>query len=73
MIGPARTLSAFELELMETMHQKVTRPLISSKPDAYLVKSPDAKQHIISTPISTRRLQCSAVSVYQGETITTGS
>jgi hypothetical protein len=24
---PARTLSAFELELMETMHQKVTRPL----------------------------------------------
>lgn len=44
---PARTLSAFELELMETMHQKVTRPLFQVNLRA-LVKSPDAKQHIIA-------------------------
>lgn len=44
---PARTLSAFELELMETMHQKVTRPLFQVNLRV-LVKSPDAKQHIIA-------------------------
>ena len=42
---PARTLSAFELELMETMHQKVTRPLFQVSLRV-LVKSPEAKQHI---------------------------
>jgi hypothetical protein len=44
---PARTLSAFELELMETMHQKVTRPLFQVNLRV-LVKSPEAKQHIIA-------------------------
>lgn len=44
---PARTLSAFELELMETMHQKVTRPLFQVSLRV-LVKSPEAKQHISS-------------------------
>jgi len=42
---PARTLSAFELELMETMHQKVTHPLFQVSLRV-LVKSPEAKQHI---------------------------
>ena len=42
---PSRTLSAFELELMETMHQKVTRPLFQVSLRV-LVKSPEAKQHI---------------------------
>jgi hypothetical protein len=41
---PARTLSAFELELMETMHQKVTRPLFQVNLRV-LIKSPEAKQH----------------------------
>ena len=41
---PARTLSAFELELMETMHQKVTRPLFQVSLRV-LVKSTEAKQH----------------------------
>ncbi|NCU38475.1 hypothetical protein EOL96_05480 [Candidatus Saccharibacteria bacterium] len=41
---PARTLSAFELELMETMHRKVTHPLfhVSLR---ILIKSPDAREH----------------------------
>lgn len=42
---PARTLSAFELELMETMHQKVTRPLFQVNL-RILVKSEEAKEHI---------------------------
>ncbi len=42
---PSRTLSAFELELMETMHQKVTRPLFQASL-RILVKSPDAAAHI---------------------------
>lgn len=42
---PARTLSAFELELMETMHQKVTRPLFQANL-RILIKSPEANQHI---------------------------
>ena len=42
---PARTLSAFELELMETMHQKVTRPLFQVNL-RILVKSPEAAAHI---------------------------
>lgn len=42
---PARTLSAFELELMETMHQKVTRPLFQVNLRV-LIKSSEAKQHI---------------------------
>lgn len=42
---PARTLSAFELELMETMHQKVTRPLFQVNV-RILVKSPEASAHI---------------------------
>ena len=42
---PARVLSAFELELMETMHQKVTHPLFQVN-IRVLVKSPEAKQHI---------------------------
>ena len=44
---PARVLSAFESELMETMHQKVTRPLFQTN-IRILVKSNDAKQHIAS-------------------------
>ena len=44
---PARVLSAFESELMETMHQKVTRPLFQTSV-RILVKSPEAKQHIAS-------------------------
>ncbi|MBP9738371.1 type IV secretion system DNA-binding domain-containing protein, partial [Candidatus Saccharibacteria bacterium] len=42
---PARTLSAFELELMESMHQKVTQPLFSVNL-RILVSSPDATHHI---------------------------
>lgn len=42
---PARTLSAFELELMETMHHKVTRPLFQVNLRV-LIKSPDTKQHV---------------------------
>lgn len=42
---PARTLSAFELELMETMHQKVTQPLFQTSV-RILIKSSDAKQHM---------------------------
>lgn len=41
----ADELSAFELELMETMHQKVTHPLFQVN-IRVLVKSPEAKQHI---------------------------
>jgi hypothetical protein len=42
---PSRTLSAFELELMETMHRKVTTPLF--RVDLrILVKSPNADEHI---------------------------
>ena len=44
---PARVLSAFESELMETMHQKVTRPLFQTSV-RILVKSPEAKEHIAS-------------------------
>ncbi|NCU38788.1 hypothetical protein EOL96_07105 [Candidatus Saccharibacteria bacterium] len=44
---PSRTLSAFELELMETMHRKVTTPLF--RVDLrILVKSPNANEHIAS-------------------------
>jgi len=42
---PARTLSAFELELMETMHRKVTQPLFQVDLRV-LIKSPDAGAHI---------------------------
>lgn len=42
---PARVLSSFELELMETMHQKVTRPLFQVTL-RLLVKSPEPTQHI---------------------------
>ena len=42
---PARVLSAFELELMETMHQKVTRPLFRVNLRV-MVNSPDSKRHI---------------------------
>lgn len=42
---PARTLSAFELELMESMHQKVTQPLFSVNL-RILVSSPQARHHI---------------------------
>lgn len=42
---PSRTLSAFELELMETMHRKVTSPLF--RVDLrILVRSPSASEHI---------------------------
>lgn len=44
---PARVLSAFESELMETMHQKVTRPLFQTNV-RILVKSSEAKSHISS-------------------------
>ena len=42
---PARVLSAFELELMETMHQKVTRPLFRVNLRV-MVNSPESKRHI---------------------------
>jgi len=42
---PARTLSAFELELMETMHRKVTQPLFQVNL-RILIKSPEAKAHV---------------------------
>lgn len=42
---PARTLSAFELELMETMHRKVTHPLFQVNL-RILIKSPDAHEHV---------------------------
>ena len=42
---PARMLSAFELELMETMHQKVTRPLFRVNLRV-MVNSPEPKRHI---------------------------
>lgn len=44
---PSRTLSAFELEVMETMHQKVTRPLFQVNL-RLLITSPDAKRHLVS-------------------------
>ncbi|QUB37779.1 TraM recognition domain-containing protein [TM7 phylum sp. oral taxon 349] len=42
---PTRVLSAFELELMETMHQKVTRPLFRVNLRV-MVNSPEPKRHI---------------------------
>ncbi|HJP81015.1 MAG TPA: DUF87 domain-containing protein [Candidatus Saccharimonadales bacterium] len=42
---PARTLSAFELELMETMHRKVTQPLFRVNLRV-LVKSSEASTHV---------------------------
>lgn len=42
---PSRVLSAFELELMETMHQKVTRPLFQVNL-RILVKSHEVAAHI---------------------------
>ena len=42
---PSRVLSAFELELMETMHQYVTQPLFQVNMGV-LVKSPEASVHI---------------------------
>lgn len=42
---PARVLSAFELGLMETMHQKVTRPLFCVNL-RIMVNSPEPKSHI---------------------------
>tara|TARA_Y100001949_G_scaffold168683_1_gene167721 strand:- start:9079 stop:11547 length:2469 start_codon:yes stop_codon:yes gene_type:complete len=44
---PARSLSAFEQELMETMHRKVTQPLFQVNL-RILVKSTDAAGHISS-------------------------
>lgn len=41
---PARTLSAFELKLMETMHQKVTHPLFKVNL-RILIRSSEANQH----------------------------
>lgn len=41
---PSRTLSAFELELMETMHQKVTEPLFQVNLRV-LITSPSSKTH----------------------------
>ncbi len=42
---PARTLSAFELELMESMHQKVSQPLFQVDL-RLLASSPDAKEQL---------------------------
>ena len=44
---PARSLSAFEQELMETMHRKVTQPLFQVNL-RILVTSPEASGHISS-------------------------
>ena len=41
---PSRTLSAFELEIMETMHKKVTQPLFQVNL-RILVRSDQAKEH----------------------------
>ena len=41
---PTRVLSAFELELMETMHQKVTKPLFQVSL-RILIKSPQARHY----------------------------
>lgn len=41
---PSRTLSAFELELMQTMHQKVSRPLFRTD-IRLLITSPHPKEH----------------------------
>lgn len=42
---PSRTLSTFELELMETMHKKVTQPLFQVNLRV-LVKSSEAREHV---------------------------
>lgn len=42
---PARTLSTFELELMESMHQKVTQPLFQVDLRV-LISGNDAKDHV---------------------------
>lgn len=44
---PARTLSAFELELMETMHQKVIHPLFKVSL-RIMIKSSEANHHATS-------------------------
>jgi len=44
---PARTLSAFELELMESMHQKVSQPLFQVDL-RLLASSPDAKEQLVT-------------------------
>lgn len=44
---PSRTLSAFELELMETMHSKVTQPLFQVNL-RILVSSSAAKDHVMA-------------------------
>lgn len=44
---PARSLSAFEQELMETMHRKVTQPLFQVNL-RILIKSPEANEHAIA-------------------------
>lgn len=42
---PARSLSAFEQELMESMHRKVTQPLFKVNL-RILIKSPEAAEHV---------------------------
>lgn len=44
---PARTLSAFEAELMETMHRKVNQPLFQVNL-RILITSPSAKEHAMT-------------------------
>jgi hypothetical protein len=44
---PARTLSAFEQELMESMHQKVTQPLFQASL-RILVSGSNSKEHVAS-------------------------
>lgn len=44
---PARTLSAFELELMESMHQKVTQPLFQVSL-RIIVSGDNSKEHLAS-------------------------
>ena len=44
---PARTLSAFELELMESMHQKVTQPLFQVNL-RIIVSGDNSKEHLAS-------------------------
>lgn len=44
---PARSLSAFEQELMDTMHKKVTRPLFQANV-RLLITSPHPKEHAAS-------------------------
>lgn len=66
---PARVLSAFELELMETMHQKVTHPLFQVNV-RILVKSSEAKQHIAALKSALDSYSVPPYQITQSKTLT---